>query len=66
LIELIFRQPYTKGQFLVDAGIAERKTAADYLYETLLLSLPCAFPLLHQERVPLREKVPDTFSEGTA
>ena len=31
LIELIFRQPYTKGQFLVDAGIAERKTAADYL-----------------------------------
>ncbi|RLB40857.1 MAG: Fic family protein [Deltaproteobacteria bacterium] len=31
LIELIFRQPYTKAQFLVDAGIAERKTAADYL-----------------------------------
>lgn len=33
LIEIIFRQPYTKGQFLVDAGIAERKTAADYLKE---------------------------------
>jgi Fic family protein len=33
LIELIFRQPYTKGQFVVDAGIAERKTAADYLQE---------------------------------
>jgi Fic family protein len=31
LIELIFRQPYTKGQFVVDAGLAERKTAADYL-----------------------------------
>lgn len=31
LIELIFRQPYTKGQFLVDAGIVERKTAAGYL-----------------------------------
>ena len=31
LIEVIFRQPYTKGQFLVDAGIAERKTAAEYL-----------------------------------
>jgi Fic family protein len=31
LIELIFRQPYTKGQFIVDAGIAERKTAAEYL-----------------------------------
>ena len=33
LIELVFRQPYTKGQLLVDAGIAERKTAADYLQE---------------------------------
>jgi Fic family protein len=31
LIELIFRQPYTKGQFIVDTGLAERKTAADYL-----------------------------------
>ena len=31
LIELVFRQPYTKVQFLVDTGIAERKTAADYL-----------------------------------
>jgi Fic family protein len=33
LIEIVFRQPYTKGQFLVDAGIAERKTAANYLKE---------------------------------
>lgn len=33
LIELLFRQPYTKGQFLVEAGIAERQTAADYLKE---------------------------------
>ena len=33
LIELLFRQPYTKGQFLVEAGLAERKTAADYLQE---------------------------------
>jgi len=31
LIELLFHQPYTKVQFLVSAGIAERKTAADYL-----------------------------------
>jgi len=31
LIELLFRQPYTKGQFLVDAGIAKRQTAAEYL-----------------------------------
>lgn len=33
LIELIFRQPYTKGQFVVEAGLAERKTSADYLQE---------------------------------
>ncbi len=33
LIELLFNQPYTKGQFVVDAGIAERKTAAEYLKE---------------------------------
>jgi Fic family protein len=31
LIELLFRQPYTKGRFLVEAGIAQRKTAAGYL-----------------------------------
>jgi hypothetical protein len=31
LIELLFCQPYTKGQSLVDAGIAKRKTAAEYL-----------------------------------
>ena len=33
LIELLFRQPYTKVQHVVDAGIAERKTAAVYLRE---------------------------------
>jgi len=33
LIELLFHQPYTKTQNVVDAGIAERKTAAVYLRE---------------------------------
>ncbi len=33
LIEILFRRPYTKGRFLVDAGIAKRKTAAEYLKE---------------------------------
>ena len=33
LIELLFCQPYTKGQFVVDAGIAKRQTAAEYLKE---------------------------------
>lgn len=31
LVELVFRQPYTKIQFLVDAGIAKRQTASTYL-----------------------------------
>lgn len=31
LVELLFRQPYTKGQFLVDSGLAKRQTAAEYL-----------------------------------
>ena len=31
LIEVIFRQPYTKIQFVVDAGIAKRQTASTYL-----------------------------------
>jgi hypothetical protein len=31
LIEVIFRQPYSKTQFLVEAGLAERKTATEYL-----------------------------------
>ncbi|MHB1054350.1 MAG: hypothetical protein ACYC51_09395 [Thermoleophilia bacterium] len=33
LIELIFRHPYTKGSFLVEAGIVKRQTAAEYLKE---------------------------------
>jgi Fic family protein len=33
LIELIFRQPYCKISFIVDAGIAKRKTASEYLLE---------------------------------
>jgi Fic family protein len=33
LIEIIFRQPYTKVQFLVDAGLGHRQTAGQYLRE---------------------------------
>ncbi len=33
LIEVIFSQPYAKVQMLVNANIAERKTAAEYLIE---------------------------------
>lgn len=31
LVEVIFRHPYTKIQFVVDAGIAKRQTASTYL-----------------------------------
>jgi Fic family protein len=33
LVEIVFTQPYCKIQFLVDAGLAERKTASEYLQE---------------------------------
>jgi hypothetical protein len=33
LIEILFHQPYCKTQFLVDANLVERKTAATYLKE---------------------------------
>jgi Fic family protein len=33
LVELIFRQPYCRIGFLVDAGVAKRKTASAYLQE---------------------------------
>jgi len=33
LVELMFAQPYCKIQFLVDAGIAARQTASEYLKE---------------------------------
>ena len=33
LVELVFTQPYCKIQFLVDAGIAARQTASEYLQE---------------------------------
>ena len=33
LVELLFRQPYTKSRVLVEAELAERKTASVYLHE---------------------------------
>jgi len=33
LVEQVFAQPYCKIQFLVDAGIAQRQTASEYLQE---------------------------------
>jgi len=39
LIELIFRQPYCKISFIVDAGIAKRKTASEYLQELEIIGV---------------------------
>lgn len=33
LVELIFEEPYSKTEFVVNAGIAKRQTAAEYLKE---------------------------------
>jgi Fic family protein len=33
LVELVFRQPYCRIAFVVEAGIAQRKTASVYLQE---------------------------------
>ncbi|MNG10891.1 Adenosine monophosphate-protein transferase SoFic [compost metagenome] len=39
LVELIFRQPYTKIQFVVDLGLAKRQTASSYLQSLAGLGL---------------------------
>jgi Fic family protein len=45
LIEVIFRQPYTKGEFLVSDGIAERQTSAEYLKELEKIGI------LHRQKI---------------
>lgn len=44
LVELIFRQPYCKIAFVVDAGIAKRQTAGDYLKQLAGLGILEAEP----------------------
>ena len=38
-VEVIFRHPYTKIQFLVDAGLAQRQTASSYLQKLATLGV---------------------------
>jgi Fic family protein len=61
LIELIFRQPYTKGQFLVDGGIAQRKTAAEYLKELEKIGILKAIKI-GRESLFLNRKLYDLLS----
>jgi hypothetical protein len=39
VVELIFEQPYCRGRFLEDRGIASRNTATAYLNEHLMALL---------------------------
>jgi len=61
LIELLFKQPYTKVQFLVDEGLAERKTAADYL-KTLETKGFIQSKKLGKELLYLNQKLYDLLS----
>ena len=61
LIELLFRQPYTKGQFLVDAGIAKRQTAAEYLKELGKIGLLKAWKI-GKETLYLKKNLYDLLS----
>ncbi len=62
LIELLFHQPYTKAQFLVDAGIAERKTAANYLKELSKLGTMGPYKV-GKENLYLNEKLFEILSQ---
>ncbi len=61
LIELLFMQPYTKGQFLEDAGIAKRQTAALYL-KTLEESGILRSLKIGKEKIYLNVKLFDLLS----
>jgi Fic family protein len=62
LIELLFHQPYTKVQFLVRAGIAERKTAADYLKALERIGTLQIYRM-GKENLYLNKKLFDTLSK---
>jgi len=60
---LLFYRPYTKGQFLVDAGIAERKTAAEYLKELEKIGI-CKLIKVGKENLYLNTKLYKLLSAG--
>jgi Fic family protein len=62
LIELLFRQPYTKGQFLVDAGIAKRQAAADYLKKLEEIDI-LSLKKVGKENLFLNTKLYETLSK---
>ena len=63
LVELLFMQPYTKVQFLVSAGIAERKTAAEYLKELEKIGILTAHPV-GRELLYLNVRLYELLAQG--
>ena len=61
LIELLFHQPYTKGKFLEDAGIAKRQTASEYLRELEKIGV-LKFQKTGKENLYLNVKLYDLLS----
>jgi Fic family protein len=62
LIEIVFRQPYTKGQFLVDAGIVKRQAAAEYLKKLEEISV-LSMRKIGKENLYLNTKLYELLSE---
>lgn len=62
LIELLFHQPYCKVQFVVKAGIVQRKAAAEYLQELEKIGV-LKSQTMGRERLYLNTKLFDLLSK---
>jgi len=56
LVELLFYQPYTKIEYLVNAGIGERRTASKYLQELEKIKVVSSFQIW-KEKIFVNEKL---------
>ena len=61
LIELLFHQPYCKIAFLVDAGIASRNIASNYLNELVKINI-LKKEQIGRETLYLNDKLYDLLS----
>ncbi|RPI25463.1 MAG: Fic family protein [Acidobacteria bacterium] len=61
LVELLFFQPYTKVQYLVEAGIAKRQTASEYLKQLERVGLLIPRPS-GKEKLYLNQRLLDLLS----
>jgi Fic family protein len=62
LMELLFRQPYTKTQFLLDAGIVKRQAAANYLKKLEEIGI-LSFHKVGKENLYLNKRLYDILSK---